>query len=408
MRILWLCNIMLPAVAKQLGVEASNKEGWLSGLAETVLENGGQSGIELAVAAPMPENLTGSGEEILSGEVKREGKAALKFYGFYEKMTCPEKYDAALEGRMQKILADFKPDLVHCFGTEYPHTLAMSKVFEPKGGLLISIQGICTAYAEAYYANLPEKVIRSATLRDILKRDSLKKQREKFVLRGKQERAALELAGTIAGRTKFDEFYAKRWNLKARYATLHETLRPEFYEGVWSEENCIPHSIFVSQGDYPLKGLHYMLEALPLIEKQYPDVKLYVAGNSLLRQGSLLNRMKISAYGKYLQQLICRGNLEEKVVFLGRLSGEQMKEQYLKSNLFVCCSAIENSPNSLGEAMLLGVPCISADVGGISSVFEGGKDGFLYEGFKTPKMNLITNVIFTKQRKNLERLLQNQ
>ena len=28
MRILWLCNIMLPAVAKQLGVEASNKEGW--------------------------------------------------------------------------------------------------------------------------------------------------------------------------------------------------------------------------------------------------------------------------------------------------------------------------------------------------------------------------------------------
>ena len=95
--------------------------------------------------------------------------------------------------------------------------------------------------------------------------------------------------------------------------------------------------------------------------------------------GSLLNRMKISAYGKYLQQLICRGNLEEKVVFLGRLSGEQMKEQYLKSNLFVCCSAIENSPNSLGEAMLLGVPCISADVGGISSVFEGGKDGFLYE-----------------------------
>lgn len=188
MRILWLCNIMLPAVAKQLGVEASNKEGWLSGLAETVLENGGQSGIELAVAAPMPENLTGSGEEILSGEVKREGKAALKFYGFYEKMTCPEKYDAALEGRMQKILADFKPDLVHCFGTEYPHTLAMSKVFEPKGGLLISIQGICTAYAEAYYANLPEKVIRSATLRDILKRDSLKKQREKFVLRGKQDR----------------------------------------------------------------------------------------------------------------------------------------------------------------------------------------------------------------------------
>lgn len=42
MRILWLCNIMLPAVAKQLGVEASNKEGWLSGLAETFWKTEGR------------------------------------------------------------------------------------------------------------------------------------------------------------------------------------------------------------------------------------------------------------------------------------------------------------------------------------------------------------------------------
>ena len=39
MRILWVCNIMLPMVAEHLGKEASNKEGWLTGLADMILKN---------------------------------------------------------------------------------------------------------------------------------------------------------------------------------------------------------------------------------------------------------------------------------------------------------------------------------------------------------------------------------
>lgn len=38
MRILWVCNIMLPMVAEHLGKEASNKEGWLTGLADMILK----------------------------------------------------------------------------------------------------------------------------------------------------------------------------------------------------------------------------------------------------------------------------------------------------------------------------------------------------------------------------------
>ena len=37
MKVLWLCNLPLPACAAQLGIEASNKEGWVSGMAEAVL-----------------------------------------------------------------------------------------------------------------------------------------------------------------------------------------------------------------------------------------------------------------------------------------------------------------------------------------------------------------------------------
>ena len=53
MKVLWVCNIMLPVIAGALHKEASNKEGWLSGLLEQVAaENSGD--LELAVAFPVP------------------------------------------------------------------------------------------------------------------------------------------------------------------------------------------------------------------------------------------------------------------------------------------------------------------------------------------------------------------
>ena len=137
-----------------------------------------------------------------------------------------------------------------------------------------------------------------------------------------------------------------------------------------------------------------MLKALPMIRSRYPDVKVYVAGNSLVNYKTMKQKLKISAYGKYLRKLIRSNHLDKQVAFLGKMTAEQMKERYLKSHLFVCCSSMENSPNSLGEAMLLGVPCVSADVGGIPSIFTGGEDGILYEGFRSPlnKFNNTSNL----------------
>ncbi len=221
--------------------------------------------------------------------------------------------------------------------------------------------------------------------RDWLKQDSLRQQQEKFVLRGNMERESISLAGNVTGRTEWDRESAAKWNPHARYHLMNETLRPEFYGPVWKEEGCIPHSIFVSQGDYPLKGLHYMLLAMPKILARYPDARAYVAGNSLVGYGTLKQKVKISAYGRYLRKLLKDGGLEEKVVFLGKMSAEQMRDRYLISSLFLCPSALENSPNSLGEAMLLGMPCVSAAVGGIPSIFTGGEDGILYEGFVMPE-----------------------
>ena len=402
MRVLWLCNIMLPMIAEQLHMEASNKEGWLSGLANVVLDRREENGIELAVAFPAPAGLekTSAERHVYDGHPVYKGIAGtprgeLSWYAFAEDVVNPHLYDERLELGMYYITRDFKPDVVHCFGTEYPHTLAMCRVFPEKSRILVGIQGLCKVYADVYFANLPREVISRVTLRDFLKKDSLRQQQKKFVLRGDMEYEAICLAGNVTGRTAWDRYYTSEWNKNARYFKMNETLRSNFYTGQWRQEDCEKNTIFMSQGDYPIKGLHYMLRALPTIREKIPDVKLYVAGNSIIGDGSLKKRLKISAYGQYLRGLIKKYQLQDRVCFLGRLDAEEMKQRYLKSNLFVCCSSVENSPNSLGEAMLLGMPCVSADVGGVSSIFTDNEDGILYKTHKSSE-NSINNACNSK------------
>lgn len=390
MKVLWLCNFMLPLVAERLGLEATNKEGWISGLASVVLERQQDNDIQLSVAFPVEKERDGYFETLTVAPIASGGTLSgeamsgnLDCYGFYEDTSHPEIYDEGLEERLRRIVECAKPDVIHCFGTEYPHTLAMCRVFPRKERILIGIQGLCSVCANAYMANLPEKVMKSATLRDYLRKDTLQMQKEKFVKRGAMERQAVALAGNITGRTPWDKYYTTKWNPHAVYYPMNETLRSVFYEGIWREEDVIPHSIFLSQGDYPLKGLHYMLLALPGIRKVYPDVQVFVAGNSLVKQDTWKEKLKLSAYGKYLQTLIEQFQLQECVSFLGKLTAEEMKDRYLQSHLFVCCSSLENSPNSLGEAMLLGMPCVSADVGGVPGIFRDGEDGILYGGYRT-------------------------
>lgn len=376
MKILWVCNIMLPMVAEYLNKEASNKEGWLTGLADTILQNAQDNEIQLAVAFPVQQELT---ENHFQVPVKG-GKGILECYPFVEDVNHPENYSSRLEVQFQQIAQACRPDVVHCFGTEFPHTLAVTKVF-PKEKVLVGIQGLCKLYAQRYLADLPKAVIRRVTFRDFLKKDSIQQQEQKFIRRGEQEVEALKGAGHVTGRTWIDKAFALEVNPKVQYHFMNETLRSNFYQDHWDLEACEKHSIFLSQGNYPIKGLHYMLKAMPAILKKYPDTKVYVAGDSIVNYRTVKDKIKISSYGKYLLELIENNQLQDKVIFLGRMNGEDMKARYLKSHLFVCPSVIENSPNSLGEAMLLGMPCVTAMVGGISTIFADGEDGIGYPGY---------------------------
>ncbi len=380
MRILWLCNIMLPAIAESLGLPYSNREGWLTGIYERMGKDGRRQ-MELGICFPV-ERLEGKLKE-LNGRWMLGNTVC---YAFQEALNSPEKYDASMERIFLEILKDFNPDVVHIFGTEYPHTLAMTRAFGRPEKTLIGIQGLCFACAEAYMADLPEYVQKRRTFRDRIKRDGIRQQQEKFRLRGEHEKEALKNAGNITGRTGFDREETKKINGNAKYYHMNETMRFNFYDGKWKQEECVPHSIFLSQGDYPLKGFHYVLLAMPGILSKYPDAVVYVAGNSIIADRSMKDRIKISSYGKYLRKLIREYGLEDKVKILGKLSAEEMKQQFLKSSVFVCPSSLENSPNSMGEAMLLGVPTVAARTGGIPGMLEDDTEGLLYDAGDVDKL----------------------
>ena len=392
MKILWICNIMPPAIARQIGVSYSNREGWLSGLLERVVQEQGWNRIELGLAFPAGDDMGDFQRTMQLGE-----NVSCRCYGFTENLDTPEIYDEALERRFEEILADFTPDILHVFGTEFPHALAGIKSFGRPERTLVSIQGLCSAIAEEYMADLPAKVQRKVTLRDRIKEDSLKQQQKKFKKRGEHEKEALLLTGNIAGRTDFDRDQTAKINPSARYHFLNETLRSIFYRDRWKRTACESYSIFLSQGDYPLKGFHYLLRALPKVIEQFPDVHVYVAGSNIIEVGTFRDRLKMSAYGKYIRKLIRENHLSDRVTMLGRLTAEQMKEQYLRSHLYVLPSALENSPNSLGEAMMLGVPCVAADVGGVHNLLTDGGDGMLYPAGDVEALADRIIEVFTKE-----------
>ena len=83
-------------------------------------------------------------------------------------------------------------------------------------------------------------------------------------------------------------------------------------------------------------------------------------------------------YKAYCRKLAQRLGVAEHIRYLGPLDAASMRQAYLDADVFVLPSTCENSPNSLGEAMLLGLPCVVSHAGGIPDMLTHEREGLIY------------------------------
>jgi len=361
MKVLWITNVLFPDVCAELKIEVPVVGGWMHSGA-VMLQNNNHS-IQLAVASLY----TGT-------ELRCIDKYDITYY-LIPSNGGNQNYNHNLETYYKEIHENFKPDIIHIHGSEYPHSLAYVKACG-EANVVVSIQGLVSICAKHYLGGIPEKNIKkNISIRDVIRNDSLLQQHKKMEQRGVYEIELLKEVKYVIGRTSWDLSNIWAINPSATYYFCNETLRSSFYKKQWNIDNCQKYSIFLSQAHYPIKGIQQVIKALPIILEHFPKTKVYVAGNNFIT----IPWYRKNGFAKYLEKLMQKNQvLKSTFIFLGSLNEYQMLEQYVSAHIFLCPSAIENSSNSLGEAQLVGTPCVASYVGGTMDIINDGETGFLY------------------------------
>ena len=392
MRVLWLCNTMFPPLCEHLGVPCPTSCGWMYSAAMGLLGN--KNSIQLGIICPSDTNIIG--RFLINGiEYFVVPNCGLSSYSISHIDDCI------------KVLEQFTPNFVHIYGSETAYSAVVCKACSGKYPILVNIQGLASGILRYADGCLEFKDKMFVTPLDFYRGTFPLLKKSMFRKRGEMEKYVISSASYVIGRTRWDKAHILSINPSINYYHLNETLRDSFYEGErWSYENCEKHRIFVSNSNEPLKGTHQVIKALPLILREFPDTELYVIGPDVLDY-NFRQYLHFTGYQMYLRSLIKKLNVQKQVHFLGTLSEIKMREQYLKANVYVLPSSVENSSNSLGEAQLLGVPAIASFAGGTPSMVEDGQTGFLYRYDDTEELAYNVINVFNMQGK-AEDLSQNE
>jgi len=374
-RVLWTSNIDLPAVAPELGLAPTPFGGWLSLMTDhlAALEK-----FEIGIA--MRSESTG---------FRKVEKDGITYFALPQQQDC---FDVA-QADAERVLAEFSPDILHVEGAEMRHARRFLSTWT--GPRLLSMQGVLNGYASYELGRLPIiSMLNPVHPRVMLTALALLFQRQRqFVPRLASERLAMRAADHVMGRTLWDRAQAKALSPDSTYHHCARILRDVFYKTKWQAESAEKCSIFVGNGASARKGAHIAVRALALLKRDFPEARLHFAGQDP-RQLPWRSLKRHVGYPVYLLHLIRKLGLEDSVHFTGVLDAQQMADRMARSHVCLMASIIENSPNTLGEAMILGVPTVSAYAGGAPSMARDEVEALFYRPDDPAMMALQIRRIF--------------
>ncbi|GAB3756404.1 glycosyltransferase family 4 protein [Spirosoma pomorum] len=247
--------------------------------------------------------------------------------------------------RVQQHLRDVagQYDLMHIHGAEQQYHVMGSAVSLPK---VLSAQGFVTEY----YRHLP----RRPDYRHL-----------SWLVAGYYEKRYLSRVKHFICRTHWDKSIVRQLHPKAIIHHNWEMIRPEFYTPIAPSTDRQANAVLFVGGTNYIKGIREALQTVDQLRKTLP-VRLIVTGpgsqNDLLRLADSLSLRNIQP-----------DDMEHR----GMLSAEQLWQTYHEAFCLLHPSYIDNSPNSVCEAQLAGLPVVASDVGGVSSLIEHNETGLL-------------------------------
>lgn len=381
MKILWYTNT--PCHYKQNN--AYNGGGWLSSL-QTLLMR--RSDIELGIAFPLDDEK----EKVVENGVSYYPLSMPKL-GFKEKFQfffCKEnkiiknerKRFSRYENTIRKPLEDYKPDVIMVFGSEMSFGLVASLTDIP---VILHIQGVLNP---CYNAFLPPFVswtdfIKSAHgIKDGLQRLVTRKQ---WLASCEREKEILGRVKNYFGRTDWDYRVCQMMHPGANYFYSSEVLRPIFYQ---STERDLPNKLtIVTTISSPLyKGYDLVLKTAMMLKTKGVDFVWKCFGNI---NPSVVEK-QLGMKHKDINVSLC-----------GVASAEQLRDEISNATVYVHTSYIDNSPNSLCEAQILGCTPIATYVGGIPSLIKNGETGYLVPANDPYQLAFLLEDLFLNPEKNL-------
>lgn len=371
MRVLWFANVPTPIMAQRAGKGIGGGGHWISQLLARLV---GRDDLHIGVVTAYPE--------LQETHFIEDG---IEYFVIPQPKRYPVFAERAIDyQKCAAIIEQFKPDLIHVHGSE--RFFGMLKASgHTQVPMVVSIQGLLEPYSTVRHffgALSGMNILKSIRLIELPVRLGLIWQFWDILKGARRERRILAAANAMLGRTEWDREHTRVVNPTAPYYGVGEIMRPAFYAERWKLYDCDRLSLIYTNAGDPRRGTENLLAAIALLKVEFPAIKL--------RLGGLVSQR--SGYGRFIRNQIRALQLEDQVEFLGYLDDAAMVKELKRAHVFAITSYIENSPNSLAEAMLVGMPCVASYVGGIPDMIYDKETGLLYPVEDVP---LLANKIRT-------------